>query len=160
MPLLPICLAQASASEQVYFHLSHATQAGEEETTTGWIFIRDPILQLPPTRTLAQLPRDGVVIHVDLSRSWPTLKEHTQGGWRIDVTGNRLVRYDISSGKLTYALGSSRWESTGWANAALGAAVFVDGSGTGTCFENINDTPDKTQCSVILTGPLAFNAKP
>ena len=62
--------------------------------------------------------------------------------------------------KLTYALGSSRWESTGWANAALGAAVFVDGSGTGTCFENINDTPDKTQCSVILTGPLAFNAKP
>ena len=74
--------------------------------------------------------------------------------------GNRLVRYDISSGKLTYALGSSRWESTGWANAALGAAVFVDGSGTGTCFENINDTPDKTQCSVILTGPLAFNAKP
>jgi hypothetical protein len=45
-PAISRALAQAAPSDRVYFHLSHATQAGEEETTTGWIFIRDPILHL------------------------------------------------------------------------------------------------------------------
>ena len=30
----------------MYFHLSHATDQGDEETTTGWISIRGPILHL------------------------------------------------------------------------------------------------------------------
>lgn len=59
-------------------------QGAQTETWASTVRYRDPILQLPPRRTLVHLPRDGVVIHVDLSRSWPTLKEHTQGGWRID----------------------------------------------------------------------------
>lgn len=75
-------------------------------------------------------------------------------------TGNRLTRYTVSSGRLTYALGSSRWTSSAWANQALGAAVMVDGSGTGTCFGNVNDPPQATKCSVQLTGPVAFTARP
>ncbi len=39
-------LAQATPSERVYFHLSHATDTGDEETTTGWLSVRDPILHL------------------------------------------------------------------------------------------------------------------
>ncbi|MGH7233449.1 MAG: hypothetical protein ACREJU_19115 [Nitrospiraceae bacterium] len=45
-PAISRALAQAGPSDRVYFHLSHATQAGEEETTTGWIFLRDPLLHL------------------------------------------------------------------------------------------------------------------
>lgn len=45
-PALSKGLAQASPAERVFFHLSHATEAGEEETTTGWLYIRDPIFHL------------------------------------------------------------------------------------------------------------------
>lgn len=45
-PAIARALAQASPSEQVYFHMSHATPSGEEETTTGWLFVQDPILHL------------------------------------------------------------------------------------------------------------------
>ncbi|WP_447983544.1 hypothetical protein [Nitrospira sp. Nam74] len=45
-PAISRAVAQASPSEQVYFHLSHVTPTGEEETTTGWLFVRDPILHL------------------------------------------------------------------------------------------------------------------
>ena len=39
-------LAQAAPSERIYFHLSHPTDQGNEETTTGWISVRDQILYL------------------------------------------------------------------------------------------------------------------
>lgn len=39
-------LAQARPSERVYFHLSQADPTGGEVTTTGWIFVREPILYL------------------------------------------------------------------------------------------------------------------
>ena len=45
-PPLSKALAQAAPAERVYFHLSHATDQGDEETTTGWISIRGPILHL------------------------------------------------------------------------------------------------------------------
>ncbi|HRI37800.1 MAG TPA: hypothetical protein PLO50_04520, partial [Nitrospira sp.] len=45
-PSLSKALAQATASERVYFHLSHPTDQGDEETTTGWMSVRDPILHL------------------------------------------------------------------------------------------------------------------
>ena len=45
-PALAKALAQASPSERVYYHLSHATEHGEEETTTGWLSVRDPLLLL------------------------------------------------------------------------------------------------------------------
>lgn len=45
-PALSKALALASPSERVYFHLSHATEHGEEETTTGWLSVRDSLLYL------------------------------------------------------------------------------------------------------------------
>jgi hypothetical protein len=45
-PSVSKALAQAGPDERVYFHLSHPTEQGEEETTTGWLSIRDPILVL------------------------------------------------------------------------------------------------------------------
>ena len=73
-------------------------------------------------------------------------------------TGNRIVRYDLATGRLSYALGSSRYVSTAWASHALGAAVMVDPSSTGTCSPNVND--QTSRCSVQLTGPLSFDARP
>lgn len=45
-PALAKALSQASPSERVYYHLSHATEHGEEETSTGWLSIRDTTLHL------------------------------------------------------------------------------------------------------------------
>lgn len=45
-PALSKALAQATPAQRVYFRLSHATEQGDEETTTGWISIRDPLLIL------------------------------------------------------------------------------------------------------------------
>ena len=75
-------------------------------------------------------------------------------------TGNRLIRYSINTGRLAYALGSSRWTSTAWASQALGAAVMDEGSGTGTCFGTVNDPPSATRCSVQLTGHVSLTAGP
>ena len=75
-------------------------------------------------------------------------------------TGNRLVRLTVSSGQLTYAAGSARYVSSAWASAGLGAAVMVDGSGTGTCFANVDDPPEASECSVQVTGPVTWFARP
>ena len=75
-------------------------------------------------------------------------------------TGNRLVRYMTRTRRLTFAPGSSRYVSTSWASKRLGMAVSVDRSGTGTCFANVNDPPEATQCSIELTGPVTWNAAP
>ena len=45
-PALSKALAQAAPDEQVYFHLSHATDQGDEESTTGWLSIRQDALYL------------------------------------------------------------------------------------------------------------------
>lgn len=45
-PALSKALAHVSPSERISFHLSHATDQGEEETTTGWLSVRGPILYL------------------------------------------------------------------------------------------------------------------
>ncbi|MGQ0812415.1 MAG: sensor histidine kinase [Nitrospiraceae bacterium] len=45
-PALSRALAQAGPSERIYFHLSSVTETGEEETTTGWLSVRDPVLYL------------------------------------------------------------------------------------------------------------------
>ncbi|WP_447598457.1 hypothetical protein [Nitrospira sp. Nam80] len=45
-PPLSRALAEAQPSERVYFHLSNPTEDGFEETTTGWVSIRDPIFYL------------------------------------------------------------------------------------------------------------------
>ncbi len=45
-PPLSKALAQATPAQRVYFHLSHATDQGEEESTTGWLSIRNGLLFL------------------------------------------------------------------------------------------------------------------
>jgi hypothetical protein len=45
-PALSKALAQAAPDERAYFHLSHATDQGEEESTTGWLSIRNGTLYL------------------------------------------------------------------------------------------------------------------
>ncbi len=45
-PALAKALSQASPTDRVYYHLSHATEHGEEETSTGWLSIQDATLHL------------------------------------------------------------------------------------------------------------------
>ena len=45
-PALAKALSQASPSERVYYHLGHATEHGEEETSTGWVSVQDGTLHL------------------------------------------------------------------------------------------------------------------
>ncbi|MEC4889900.1 MAG: hypothetical protein RI101_07545 [Nitrospira sp.] len=45
-PHLAKGLAQATPAQRVHFRLSHATDQGEEETTAGWLSVRDNILVL------------------------------------------------------------------------------------------------------------------
>ena len=43
---LSTALSLAEPTDRVYFNLSHTTDQGDQETTTGWISIRGPILHL------------------------------------------------------------------------------------------------------------------
>ncbi|HXC67876.1 MAG TPA: hypothetical protein VN638_10685 [Nitrospiraceae bacterium] len=43
---LSTALSLADPTDRVYFNLSHATDQGDQETTTGWISIQGPILRL------------------------------------------------------------------------------------------------------------------
>ena len=45
-PALANALELASPDQRIYFHLSHVTEYGEEETTSGWVFIRGNLLYL------------------------------------------------------------------------------------------------------------------
>ena len=45
-PALSTALSLADPTDRVYFNLSHATDQGDQETTTGWISVRGPILHL------------------------------------------------------------------------------------------------------------------
>jgi hypothetical protein len=45
-PALSKALAQAMPSQRVHFHLSHVTEQGDQETTTGWVSVRGDLLHL------------------------------------------------------------------------------------------------------------------
>lgn len=45
-PAMAKALSQASPADRVYYHLSHATEHGEEETSTGWVSVQDGTLHL------------------------------------------------------------------------------------------------------------------
>jgi hypothetical protein len=73
-------------------------------------------------------------------------------------TGNRLVRYELTGSKLSYAQGSARYNSTSWASPQLGAATAssLDGSDSpGAC-----EDAGVNYCQVTLTGPLSFTLRP
>ena len=73
--------------------------------------------------------------------------------------GNRFVRWSATTGRLAYALGDSRAIATSWVDTATGMLV-ADGFPGGGCLGNINDTPDKSVCTISTTGPLSFTARP
>jgi hypothetical protein len=73
-------------------------------------------------------------------------------------TGNRLVRYELTGSKLSYAQGSPRYNSTSWSSPQLGAATAssLDGSDSpGAC-----EDAGVSYCQVTLTGPLSFTLRP
>ena len=73
-------------------------------------------------------------------------------------TGNRLVRYQLTGSKLSYAQGSPRYNSTSWASPQLGAATASSLDGTdspGAC-----EDAGVEYCQVTLTGPLSFTLRP
>jgi hypothetical protein len=73
--------------------------------------------------------------------------------------GNRYVRWSAATGKLSYARGTSRAQSTSWAGGAIG--MFVGEALTdGACFANDRDPNRISACRLIATGTLAFNAGP
>jgi hypothetical protein len=45
-PALSNALELAAPDQRVYFHLSHVTEYGEEETTSGWVSVRGQLLHL------------------------------------------------------------------------------------------------------------------
>lgn len=71
--------------------------------------------------------------------------------------GNRIVRYTLRTGRLSYAAGSPRYATTAWAGDELGIAYS-------TALEAYSDSgcddAGKTYCKVGLTGPLDFSLKP
>lgn len=72
-------------------------------------------------------------------------------------TGNRIIKYTMRTGKLSYAQGNSRYASTGYAGTELGAAfsTALDPATNSGC-----DDAGVHYCSVGLTGPLSFSSKP
>ena len=72
-------------------------------------------------------------------------------------TGNRIVRWSLSTGKLSYAQGSPRILAVDVADPAAGFVV-AEGFDAGGCLRNIYDPPDKSVCRVLTTGAVTFDA--
>jgi hypothetical protein len=99
---------------------------------------------------------------IAIGRCVPTTLDGGRGfAWaRVNLgsgAGNRIVRYVLRTGRLSYAPGSPRFASTAWAGGELGLAfsTALDATRNTTC-EDGSDT----YCSVGLTGPLTFSAQP
>lgn len=109
-PAISRALAQASPSEQVYFHLSHVTPTGEEETTTGWVFVRDPILHLMLSevhdrhgpgpdisrydRQMPDIPETSGSFNATFEPEEYLVKVRSGGGWfSADQREELLIRY-------------------------------------------------------------------
>jgi hypothetical protein len=109
-PAVSRALAQAGSSDQVYFHLSHATSTGEEETTTGRIFVRDLILHLVLSevhdrhgpgpnisrydRQMPDIPQTSGSFDATFEPEQYLVKVRSGGGWfSADQREELLIRY-------------------------------------------------------------------
>ena len=109
-PPISRALAQAGPSEQVYFHVSHVTPTGEEETTTGWLLIRDPILHLVLSevhdrhgpgpnisrydRQMPDIPERSGSFDATFEPEQYLVKVRSGGGWfSADQREELLIRY-------------------------------------------------------------------
>jgi hypothetical protein len=80
-PALSKALAQAAPDERVYFHLSHATDQGDEESTTGWLTIRQDTLFLSLSEVHDRHGPEPDISKYD--RQMPNVPEQSSG---FDVT--------------------------------------------------------------------------
>jgi hypothetical protein len=71
--------------------------------------------------------------------------------------GNRIVRYTLRSGRLSYAAGAQRVATAAWVDQQRGviASTALDPARNQGC-----DDAGVHYCAVILTGPLTFTARP
>jgi hypothetical protein len=74
-----------------------------------------------------------------------------------EAAGNRIVKYTLHTGKLSYAIGSKRNATTAWAGGALGAAYST--AEIPRTNEGCRDA-GVDYCTVGTTGPLTFDARP
>jgi hypothetical protein len=74
--------------------------------------------------------------------------------------GNRLVKYTLRTGKLSYGQGQSRWNSTAWAGNALGAAASSTIDAESTPGTSVCTDAGVQYCRVTLTGPVSFDLRP
>ncbi|MBH0179822.1 MAG: hypothetical protein HP491_18670 [Nitrospira sp.] len=117
-PALSNALQLASSDQRVYFHLSHATDYGEEETTSGWLYVRDNLLYISLSeihdrhspgpdiskydRQMPNVPEQAPAFHVTFE---PEEYLHTvRSGWRVFTVDQReelQVRYREALDALT-----------------------------------------------------------
>lgn len=109
-PAISRALAQAGPSDDVYFHVSHATSTGEEETTTGRIFVRNPILHVVLSevhdrhgpgpnisrydRQMPDIPQTSGSFNATFEPEQYLVKVRSGGGWfSADQREELLIRY-------------------------------------------------------------------
>ncbi len=117
-PALSNALQLASPDQRVYFHLSHATDYGEEETTSGWLYVRDNLLHISLSeihdrhspgpeitkydRVMPNVPEQAPAFHATFE---PEEYLHTvRSGWRVFTVDQReelQIRYREALDALT-----------------------------------------------------------
>jgi hypothetical protein len=91
----------------------------QTESWASTIAYRDPADQLPPHRTMAALPKDGVIVHV--TRSW----EPSPPAWVHQTRPLRIARSAVGSFEGNTTRGRvSRWLGTTW-RAGTFVSVWV-----------------------------------
>lgn len=122
---LSTALSLAEPTERVYFSLSHATDQGDEETTTGWIAIRGPILYLTISavhdrhnpgpdiskydRQLPNIPEASALYDVTFEpEEFLTKASSTARFWAPDQREELQIRYQEALAALTVQPGTER----------------------------------------------------
>ncbi len=117
-PALSNALELASPDQRVYFHLSHVTDYGEEETTSGWLFVRDNLLFLSLSeihdrhspgpeiskydRVMPNVPEQASSFHATFEPE--EYLRTVRSGWRVFTTDQReelQIRYRDALDALT-----------------------------------------------------------
>lgn len=119
-PALSKALEIASADQRVSFHLSHVTDYGQEETTTGWLSIRANLLYLDLSevhdrhgpgpdiskydREMPNVPEEAPSFHATFEPE--EYLHRVRSGWKLFTTNQReelQIRYRDALEALTKA---------------------------------------------------------
>jgi hypothetical protein len=99
----------------------------QSESWASTIRYRDPADQLPPHRTMAALPKDGVIVHV--TRSW----EPSPPAWVHQAHALRIARSAVGSFEGNTTGGRvSRWLGTTWRAGSFVSVWVLFGGPTPT----------------------------